>query len=192
MLNNDWVNCNLPWDISLQDVSYKEPDLSHRARLEVPNFDQMNNINYVYLCDYYYKKYDEFQKLYPYLEDGCQKYEDYILFIKGLLITESKSDLDLRLFIDHDKWLNIYYNWLNRQPEIIAYDQELEVKSQSFYHSEFNKPGTLIEVLNSNGDIKQYLIGHINSERAIGDSNYSAFDCNSIILRYKIVYCENA
>ena len=53
----------------------------------------------------------------------------------------------------------------------------------TFYERKLNKPGTLIELKNG----KQYLIGDINEYIGICD-DCTAFDCDTIVKRYKIIY----
>ena len=96
--------------------------------------------------------------------------------------------------IAHKKFRETWDKWWNAQPETIEfrqrYDAALEaIKKRSFCGRGLNNPGTLIEIANNSGRIKQYLIGHINPLAGICDDccEFSQGD-KIIVKRYKIIW----
>lgn len=184
-MENNWIDINLPWK---EDFEICYPD--YPADVDRKIIDKFG----FSIKDHY----DGFLKNH----DG--KSFDFILtefcdtlYYKGLsddkecfkmfLESDEKEIVDARQAIDKR---NEMVKFRDSLPEIIEWNNIcskliLNKKNSGFCYSELCRPGVLIEV-NNNGEVQQYLIGHINKHAGL--CGYTmAFNDNTIVLRAKIL-----
>jgi hypothetical protein len=195
---NKWIKLNLPYESKPEyfDASkIKFPNLSKRAKKELGFtkkdidllYDQyskceMDNAS-IKIMNKIDNKYD---KDFPQWKDG--RWKEYCKSknprVKALGQWSIKCDQ--------------YQDWLEKQPEHIAYMKEYDEQAalfeqnknkNSFCQLGLNQPGTLVEI-EIYGNTKQYLIGDINPLVGVCDDCVAFEKREAIVKRYKIVWSK--
>lgn len=125
----------------------------------------------------------------------------------NLELKAEQAELDRRMRLsDNDSVKRIiayrdfttkYYEWYNKQPEVIAWNDECaQIRSRreakeaemSFCGKGLNKPGVQIEVKSTyeNEKISRYLIGDMNTSGGVCDDCRAVND-DDIVLRYRVL-----
>ena len=173
---SEWINCGLPWDISIWNnyeefqtlTADLEPEINKILGEMIHPLEELNSALWTLIQE----------------DVGLDEY--------GFVLDMDKADnhplqverAEIRTFIDEEyKRLDLEESvFIEREKRRTAYEESR--KLLSFCGRELNKPGVLVEV---NG--KQYLLGHINAENVdAGCCGSSAFEDKDIVTRYKVIW----
>ena len=203
---NEWIECNLSWStarskeydkkvFNIKEVKKLEKILEKKC-IKYFGFkyeDSDKTVEDIHYDNFDMEKYNDIKDNYI-KKHKCSKLEAYKA-LDGKVINDDPRSLMLtkhRIFIlEYDEWEAQQEEFKLKQ-EIIdkAYekaDKEELGNNPSFCRLGLNKPGTLIEYVDSGGNLIQELIGHMNTSSGVCD-DCRAFGDKQIIKRYKIVW----
>jgi len=160
-----WIKCGLPWTFygDWKDMP-SPPLLKNEMKKEFGKTTE--------------QAYKEFDSLLGGARFNTPEYER-IVKTKEYKAAERK----------YKKFSKKVQEWMKTQPAWVAYKTQIEIndkaeRQKSFCGKELNKPGTLVEILD-NKELKQYLIGDINSLGGVCD-DCMGFSKNAVVVRYKV------
>lgn len=189
----EWIEANLTWYVNYEavDAAYKPfPPLDERAR-EVfgKSFDEVSK-----------EYFGDSSKWDAPLTESYEAHRAALAKSMGLFdydraVTEElrKSEIsDVKRYLEFEDFADKYNDWYSEQPEV----KEIEIFNErireegyinNFCGQKLNKPGTLVEIKDKQGKIKQYLIGDINKSGEVCN-DCMPFEDDDIVVRYKVVY----
>jgi hypothetical protein len=189
-MTNDWIELNLPFrsDKYFDNSDIPIPALSERAKAEL-GFNLLD-IDAIPIVDFMEQKeeYDILQKDLDDLRDSLDGGNE----IDACL---AHSNINVRNYGKRRKMHKTLDEWEDIQPEYIIYDiaakkarEEFDAANnkKSFCGLGLDNPGVLIEI-KKEGGTKQLLLGNVNCLAGVCD-DCRAFDNDTIVLRYKIVW----
>ncbi len=199
----EWIEINLPWNVSdpCPNLCAPYPNLDDRVRAYF-GYTQESLAKELFpgLVEY------EDLLIHPLWQEYEQIREDILYSNETAYVHDPEQDQE-------DKWTAILQNnavmtvveylqrikeidaWIDEQPEIIAWHQENDrlwaehgekQANKSFCGRNLNRPGVLIE-FEENGQRFKHLIGEINQLGGVCD-DCRAFGDETIILRYRVIW----
>ena len=175
---NEWIECNLPWNVDIMDwekfnafIADLQPEINRLSLLQVGDMENKRATNS-----------EKIKEDVGVDAIGCIK--DWDAVAAHPLHAENKQ-----LTQEINKQLDELW-----KSEIVCLEYSQREKDYrkgrsllSFCGQELNKPGVLVEINN-----KQYLLGHINHLNVdAGCCGSSAFEDKDIVTRYKIIWTED-
>ena len=195
---SEWIECGLPF-YAKNEIDFPPfPDLSEEESRE---FGQTEKERKKKDLDFHVRCKIEEEVANPLLERLKAK-PDYSVdkFYAALRKTAKSKKISkaqskrIKRYVDENEHFDIYLKWENNQPKVIAWKEAMDKVSNehkdppSFDGQGFANPGVLIEV-EEDGEIEQYLIGDINTNRGVCD-DCVAFDRGAIVKRYKVIWTK--
>lgn len=190
---NEWIEVNLPWYIEMPDYEYQDyPELLDRMKAEHgTTFDELEKDTFgdveFSLDSSVWAKFSE-------ISNELRLEYNY----DEAKVVEKLAELDVpevQAILKYREKNQILNEWYHNQPEVVAAmkkndeafaEAKLKQKSLCFSVQDVAKAGTLMEI-ESEGQIKYLLIGHINEVGGSCDDCRGISD-SDIVKRYKIIW----
>lgn len=202
--NGRWIKLNLPYETReyFEGENIKCPNLNKRAKKELgftledmdALYDKMSQRDDNGLRE---KFVDRIEKaVNKKFDEDSYEYDEWQAEVATRCLKSKNADVR-----DLGAWTQMrgsYNRWMEKQPEIIAYNEEYdkqqkafnaEIAKKSFCGLGLNNVGVLVE-LEDEVNLMQYLIGDINQLGGVCDDCMGFRKEKAIVKRYKIVWSK--